>query len=255
VNIVFEYIKYRWNAKGRHGTHSPFIYDLVDKCFKVEIDADFKELRRDVFQKLSNDNSSFKVKDYGAGSRKFSDERTVKGLFKTSSSRGKYGDLLYRLCAYYKPVSILEFGTSIGIGSIHMHSGNREAEITTVEGCPETYQKALKTFELARAQNISAINSTFDEFLKNYQGKPFDLIFIDGHHDGQALLSYLNALKPFSHNDTILILDDIRWSESMFKAWKQIVASLDLHVTIDLFRMGMVVPRKQQVKEHFVLKV
>ena len=27
----FEYLKYRWKARGRHGTHSPFVYDFVEK--------------------------------------------------------------------------------------------------------------------------------------------------------------------------------------------------------------------------------
>lgn len=33
MNRFFEIIKYTWKAKGRHGIHSPFVYDLVDTCF------------------------------------------------------------------------------------------------------------------------------------------------------------------------------------------------------------------------------
>lgn len=255
MNIALEYIKYRWNAKGRHRTHSPFIYDLVDKCFDVEIDPQFNIDRAELFRSLSSDKSTIHVQDHGAGSRKLSNERSVQQLFKNSSSRGKHGDLLYRLAAYYQPQRMLEFGTSLGIGTIHLHSGNKDAQITTVEGCPETYEKALQTFRSIHTENIEAISSSFDDFLKSYDGRHFDLIFVDGHHDGKALMSYLAALKAFSHNDTIFILDDIRWSDSMFDAWKMIVSSEEYHVTIDLFRMGIVVPRKQQVKEHFTIKL
>jgi predicted O-methyltransferase YrrM len=99
------------------------------------------------------------------------------------------------------------------------------------------------------------IHSTFDEYLAQNPKEIFDLVFIDGHHDGEALLRYLDALKNNTHDDTIFILDDIRWSVSMFDAWQKIIADPKCHVTMDFFRMGMVVRRPMQRKEHFVVKV
>jgi hypothetical protein len=64
----------------------------------------------------------------------------------------------------------------------------------------------------------------------------------------------MEKLEAYSHNDTFFLLDDIRWSNSMFEAWNQLRQSDKFHVSIDLFRMGILVPRKQQQKEHFVLK-
>ena len=251
---MFEYINYLRNAKGRHGTHSPFVYEFVDKCLNENVNSDFIKDRNLLFKSLKTNNNSIIIKDFGVGSKRLSNERKIADIFNTSSSKGKFGKLLYQLSAYYKPKRILEFGTSLGIGSIHLSKGNKTSHILTVEACEATHLEARKNFKQLNCLNVESVKSTFDEFLLSYSGEPFDLVFIDGHHDGEALKRYLNQLDLLTHNDTIFILDDIRWSNSMLEAWKSIVVSSKFHVTMDLFRMGIVLKREQQEKEHFTIK-
>lgn len=255
MNIGFEYIKYRWNAKGRHGIHSPFVFDLLDKCLKIQFDREDKENLNDLFTALKTDSRSIEVQDFGAGSKKLSNVRAIPKLFKNSSSKGKYGKLLYQLARFHQFKEVLEFGTSLGVGSCYLQLGNPKSAITTVEACSNTREIALESFKMMELESITSIRSTFDEYLAQHPTNQFDLIFIDGHHDGEATLRYMNELRENAHDETIFILDDIRWSKSMYKAWNQIVASEDYHVTIDFFRFGIAVPRKHQVKEHFTLKL
>ncbi|MEY3237305.1 MAG: hypothetical protein RI883_1406 [Bacteroidota bacterium] len=255
MNLAFEYIKYRWNAKGRHGTHSPFVYDFVDQCMQIPLDENFIKGREELFKSLKTDHRTITIEDFGVGSKKLSNQRRISQIFRTSSSKGKYGDLLYQLSAFYKPKQILEFGTSLGIGTIHFSNGNSESNIITVEACQATRNEALENFKKLNCTNIESVHSTFNSFLNSYSGEKFDIVFIDGHHDGDALKNYLEQLNPFTHNDTLFILDDIRWSNSMFEAWTELCASQDYHVTMDLFRMGIILKRTQQVKEHFVVSI
>ncbi len=253
MNLVFEYIKYHWNAKGRHGIHSPFVYDLVDNCFKIALNDSEIEQIKAFESRLKKNPFEINIQDFGAGSKKLGQKRKISSIYKMSSSKGKYGKLLFQLVKHYKFQNMLEFGTSLGIGTLHLHLGNPSAEIQTIEACKETYLVAKEN--LKQFQNIQLINETFDVFLSQSSNIKYDFVFVDGHHDGEALLKYMESLKVVSHTDTIFLLDDIRWSDSMFAAWNKIVAENNYHLTIDLFRMGLVVPRPQQQKEHFVLKV
>lgn len=254
MNIALEYIKYRLNAKGRHGIHSPFIYEMLDKCFKTPIDTSDVAKIKKLTSALKNDNRVLLIEDFGAGSKKMGNQRKVKQLFKISSSKGKFGRLFYQLSNYYNPSSILELGTSLGIGTIHFSFGNPKGMITTIEGCKETHRVANENFQQLGITNVTSICSTFQSYIDKKPTQKFDLIFIDGHHDGKALLNYCEALNPNIHDTTLIIIDDIRWSNSMFDAWESLKNSADYHVSIDLFRMGIIVPRKGQVKEHFIVK-
>lgn len=255
MNLGLEYIKYRWNAKGSRGIRSPFIQDLRDKCLTISKDSADYKLINSIIKSLESSDKSIDIEDFGAGSKKLGNTRSIKSILKTSSSKGKYGDFLYRMCKHYKFNNILEFGTSLGIGSIHMQLGNKSGNIVTVEACNNTRKLALSNFENIENHHITSIESTFETFLNKSETNVFDLIFVDGHHDGTALLSYMKSLRKFSDNNTIFILDDIRWSESMLSAWNLLYSDEEFHVSVDLFRFGILSRRPKTKKEHHFINL
>lgn len=248
-----EYIKYRWIAKGRHGIHSPFVYDYTDLCLQIGLLADDKELIDRLSESFKNNSDTIMIEDFGAGSRKMGNERKISSIFNNSSSYGAYGKLLYQLSKHYSPKNILEFGTSLGIGTTYLILGSPSSHVTTIEACNETRKCALE--HLSANNKIESLLSTFDAYLDGSEKKQFDLVFVDGHHDGMALLDYMNRLAAITHDDTIFILDDIRWSDSMFEAWQKIISNDQYHLTIDHFRVGIVSRKPSQEKEHFILKL
>jgi len=252
MNIAFEYIKYRLNAKHLHGIHSPFVYNFMKRAMSIQMNKEELKVIQDCISEIKENKTQIKVTDYGAKSKKLKKNRTVKQIFRTSSSYGKNALLLYRISNYFKPKRILELGTSIGIGSLHLHLGAPEAKLTTIEGCPETYKIAEKNIG---NRPIERINKTFYDYIKDLENIKYDLIFIDGHHDGAALKYYIQLLEPHTHNDTIIILDDIRWSDSMNDTWSFLKREEKYHLSMDFFRMGVLSKRTQQRKENFVLKL
>ncbi len=35
IHAAFQYVRYRWRAQGRHGTHSPFVYGFVEAVLRT----------------------------------------------------------------------------------------------------------------------------------------------------------------------------------------------------------------------------
>lgn len=251
--LPLEYIKYRWNAKGRHGIHSPFVYDFVDKCVRISLNKQDRLALNELFRKLRSDKRTVDIQDFGAGSKKLGSARKVSDIFRMSSSRGKHGELLYRLVKHYQPERILEFGTSLGIGTTYLSMASKNVQVSTVEACKNTRSIALENIE--KIENVKSYLSTFSDYLDTLPKEmEFDLIFIDGHHDGKALIDYLSRLQLHAHDETLFILDDIRWSASMKSAWDSIKENPDFHLTIDLFRVGIVSRRSHQEKETFIIR-
>ncbi|MBM3159777.1 MAG: class I SAM-dependent methyltransferase [Bacteroidetes bacterium] len=253
MNLLYEFIKYKWQAKGRHGIHSPFVYDFVEKVLKNKLNSKELNQANEYHNFLQRCDIEIEFNEFGAGSKLLKKTRRIKDMFALSSSKGKYGKLLYLLVKHYKPEKIVEFGTSLGVGTLQMHLASKSAEITTVEGCKNTHAFTLKNFPL-KNPNVNFILSSFEAFCLQEVKNSYDLIFIDGHHDGEYLLRYLRLLDDQTHDNTLLILDDIRWSKSMFDAWKKLSTDKKYHVSIDLFRVGILVKKPDQAKEHFILQ-
>lgn len=249
------YIKFLRLSKNKHGVHSPFVFDLVTKCFNDTTKYPEYEILKSYRKALLNDPSMVEMKDFGQGSRVFKgNARKVSAVVKNAGMKKRRQKLLFRLASFFKSENILELGTSLGLGTVALSLSNEFASIKTVEGCPNTLRKAQDYFEKFNLHNIEIHQKIFSEFLLENTSQKYDLIFIDGDHNGERTLGYFNSLLKNIHNDSIIIFDDIYWSKDMTEAWQQIIANEKITVSIDTFQWGMVFFRKEQPKQHFVIR-
>ena len=253
---IIQYIKFLVKSTNQHGVHSPFVYSLVTKCFydKKKYEA-YKHISN-YKKKLLKHKERILVTDLGAGSQVMKQKkRAITDIAKNAGTTKKRAKLLYRIITYLKPNSILELGTSLGIATHTMHLGNEEASITTIEGCPNISEFSIAHFKKLQLKNIEVLTGDFDDKLKSLRTNTYDFIFFDGNHQKDATLHYFNTLLPTAHNNTVFIFDDIYWSKSMTEAWEIIKQHPNITVTIDTFFWGLVFFRKEQVKEHFFIRV
>ncbi len=261
-HILKSYLKFILNSTNEHGVHSPFVFDLVTKCFYDKTNYLEYSILKKYRKSLLVNETIIEVTDFGAGSRVFnSNQRKVSAIAKNAGISPKRAELLFRITNYFQPESILEIGTSLGLATIALSLGNKcrslETKVITLEGCTQTITIAKKQCQLKNLNNIEFVNTKFEDYLKiNYQQpRTYNLIYFDGNHSKMATLDYFNLLIPSVTNDSVWIFDDIHWSKDMEEAWEIIRNHPKVSVTIDTFQWGMVFFRKEQEKEHFVIRV
>lgn len=259
IHQAKSFIKFMRLSKNKHGVHSPFVYNLITKCFNDKtVYPEYSTLKR--YRKvLKKDFSVIEMVDFGQGSRVFNGPaRKVSTITKKAGMKKKRQKLLFRLGSYFLSENILELGTSLGLGTIALSLSNQYASVNTVEGCPNTAAKAQRYFQQFHLKNIEIHQTTFKEFLRSSQSvesKQYDLILVDGDHNGKRTLEYFNTLVEKVHNDSVIIFDDIYWSKDMTQAWQKIIAHEKVTVSIDTFQWGLVFFRKEQPKQHFLIRI
>jgi len=256
LHQIIAYIKFLVKSSNQHGVHSPFVYDLLTKCFyKKEKQASFLKLEK-FRKKILQDKQPIIVKDFGAGSRVFkSNERQISAIAKNAGISAKRAKLLNKLINYLEIQDALELGTSVGIASAAM-AIDTNANVLTLEGCPETAGVAQRYFKDFQLNNITVKVGEFDNLLKAIpDSKKYDLIYFDGNHQKSPTLNYFQKLLPLIHNNSVFLFDDIHWSQEMEEAWEEIKSHPKVKVTIDSFYWGLVFFRKEQEKEHFTLRL
>ncbi len=255
---IKSYCRFLWKSKNEHGVHSPFVFDLVTKCF---YDRDAKpeyEILRNYRLELLQNKNSIDITDFGTGSKVFkSNSRPISKIAQTAGISEFRAELLFRITRYFQPNSVLEIGTSLGLATAALSLGNPKAKITTLEGCPETARIAKHQFHKFQLHNIQSEVAEFNTFLQNDQLSitNYQLIYFDGNHAKEATLRYFELLLPSVANESVWIFDDIYWSPHMNEAWELIKAHPKVKVTIDTFQWGMVFFRNEQEKEHFTIRI
>lgn len=258
-SVAVRYLVYLFHAKNRHGIHSPFVYDF--NCNILNDKSQYPEyliVENQRRQLLRNPNL-IEVIDFGAGKSKIGYSthlRRVKDIAVRSGIPVKYGRLLHRLVRHFKPLVILEMGTSLGISAMYQSSAAPDSRFLAMEGCASTAEFALSNLNAIGSTNVHITMGNFDNVLPGLleQTGTIDFAFIDGNHTKAATLNYFNQLLKHADNDSVYIFHDIHWSAEMEQAWEEIKKHEKVSVTIDLFYMGLVFFRKELSREHFILR-
>lgn len=257
LHQIKSYLTFLWNSKNEHGVHSPFVFSLVTKCFYEKKKYPEYSILKNYRNALLQNHTTIEVTDFGAGSRVFkSNTRAINQIAKNAGISSKRAELLFRITNYLQPEHILEIGTSLGLATSALSLGNSKAKIITLEGCPKTISQCQLQLQKFNINNVECITTEFSSYLKSFDFRlsPFDLIYFDGNHSKQATLDYFELLLQTITNESVWIFDDIHWSKDMEEAWRIIQNHPKVTVTIDTFQWGIVFFRKEQPKEHFVIR-
>lgn len=259
LSCVPDYLNYLAFSKHRrgHGIHSPFVFSLVSDVFRNKIDPDIVCTIEKTRLSLLQDARSINVKDLGSGSRVMKPKlRKVSDIARYSSVPKKYGLLLANMARTFGKSGILEFGTSLGISAMYMAASCPEAEMITMEGCPETSEIAKENFRKSGLNNLTTMTGSFDELLPVLRRKAFSpgLVFIDGNHRREPVLKYFNEVAEMSGKESVVIIDDIHLSRSMADAWNDIKKHEKVSSSVDVFRMGMVFFRSGMARYDYTVR-
>jgi predicted O-methyltransferase YrrM len=259
VIFFLKLLRYKLFAKHRKGfgIHSPFLYGFIRNVLNSEVKDRYTPQIEDLRKELLSNSTKIKVHDLGAGSKEMkSNARKIQDIVRYSAIKKKYGELLFRIIQHYRLKTILELGTSLGIGTGYLAKAFDDAIVYTVEGCPETSKIAAENFILLGLNNIHQIIGDIDKELFNVLKKTdtLDFVFFDGNHQKEPTMRYFSECLNKIRNETVFYFDDIHWSRGMEEAWKEIKSNQKVTITVDLFFSGIVFFRKELSKQNYTVR-
>lgn len=213
----------------------------------IDIFTEIEKIREEIKSKKL----SISLIDYGAGNPedKRNEEQMYNGTIKNTNSfdlcsiglKNEWAQKMYSLVKQNKPKNILEMGTCCGFSSIYMSKANATSNIFTVEGDCNVAQLASTNIKKANCKNIKQFIGKFQDILDDVldEIKEIDFAFIDGHHDKDATIKYFDQIKPYLNNNSIVVFDDISWSDGMKDAWEIIKKDLIISKVDDLEKLGI----------------
>ncbi len=232
--------------------HSPLAAEIVaavladDRWFYAFRDVEI------VRERMLQSTAVLQMTDYGSG-QPVQKMRPLRELVRTAASSPEQGRRLFRLALWRQPATMLELGTSTGIGTLYAAAAARRARFLSLEGCPAVAGVARTNLEILGFKNTEVrtgpFSRTLDPALRDLS--VLDFVYLDGHHNGQATIAYFEKCLQHSNEKTVFVLDDVYWSEDMQMAWQFIKDHPRVTMTLDFFDLAVVILRREvREKQH-----
>ena len=212
----------------------------------------FSQIKR-VERALIKTEDVVELRDFGAGCPAEGRLRksSVSSMAKSASSDPRKGQWLMAAAQAAgvggrNPVRILELGTCLGSGGDYLLSGAPQgSSYLGLEGSAslaDWTRRRLQRHSDA-GMDVRVETGPFEQTLPAVIAakRPFDLVFLDGCHEGEILMDQWRKIQPLLAPNGLVVVDDIRWSVDMHAAWLRLASDPKM-AALDLFRMGILTP-------------
>jgi len=252
---IYKYIFHFFSARNTwgFGVHSPFLFQFT-RFVLLEKNSyyAFRSIEK-LRGNLEKDSRVLDIEDFGTGTDR---RETVSVIAKNSLKSPKHAQLLYRMVHYFKAHNVLELGTSLGVTTSYLASSSTGINCLSLEGSPQIAQIARENINNLGIKNVEIIIGDIDTTLSEALSKidKLDFVFFDANHQFQAVINYFEQCLDKIHNDTVMVFDDIHWSDDMEGAWREIKKHNEVKSTIDLFQLGIVFFNSDLHKKHYKMR-
>jgi predicted O-methyltransferase YrrM len=241
------FLRFFRNAVTKYQLHSSFVFDLA--CAVVEDKRWFYAFRdvEGVRQKMLTSDVALNLtaNESGTGAQPSLESRhqSVQSLARDNRISAKGGQLLFRLTNHLQPKTMLELGTSLGVGTMYLASAAREARFISLEvnsGMAAIARINLELLGLDKKQRVieGDLERNFQIALQEL--KQPDLIFFNACDSPEKTLRCFEASLAFSHLKTAFVFSQPHYSKDMLEAWTQIKAHPRVTLTLDFFELSLV---------------
>jgi predicted O-methyltransferase YrrM len=244
------YIKYKIRAQNAHGLHSPFLFRFYNEVIKGE-DPQLKKSLIEIRNSVFNATDVLSYIDPKSNSHK---NEPISRWSKRVTSSLKFTQFLIRLIDFLEVKTVLETGTASGINASSLTYSKAE-KIVTLEGSSAIAtiaSEVIAKFGNDKVRLIEGeIKDTFKQTLMVHQP---ELIFLDADHRSETINFYLDVIAQMKEAPTCILVHDIYWSKDMYQAWQEIIKNPSYALTMDLFEVGIIFPKIQIEKQHFLIQ-
>jgi len=256
---IGEFFRFYRAAITKYQLHSPFVFELA--CAVLEDERWFYAFRdvETVREKMLSSDVIVTLLDFGTGGEHaqlpVEKKRSVRSIGRQAGSSAGQGQMLFRLANHLRPNTMLELGTSVGIGAMYLASAVRETRFVTLEGSPELANIARVNLDLlGLTKNVEVREGPFEQSLSSalHDLQQLDFVFFDGNHRSEPTLRYFEECLAFAHEKTVFVFDDLHWSVGMAEAWQKIKSHPRVTLTLDFFELSLVfIDPDFREKQHF----
>lgn len=262
-----------WNTGGE-GIHSPYLFEWVRMVMSDKHSYYGWDAIEDCRESMLRDERVLEFVDYGSAMKSrdlaFRDVRRVSDIAKGSLARKRYAQMLYRLVNWLghhhrnhknrvleidEGLTIVELGTSLGITTAYMAAVDSRNRVVTYEGCEAVASIAMENWKLLNINNITCVEGEIDVERLRRDLDQVDVAFMDANHTYASTREYFNVLVEKVHEKSVIVVDDIHYSEEMERVWKEICQDERVTSTMDLYQMGLVFFDKHYWHRNYTMRL